>query len=154
VLKKTGAAIAIAASTLFVVTATPAVAANSPQVRSTGETTSFEYELTTLSVRYRCAPGLWVSLNAELWQGGTVDDPMSLYVGPTGSYRPICDGKKHTVELELRIPDWDWDYGSANYSFLTPKSAGGERANVTVTMNDHLGNVLDVDSDRVAVLAR
>lgn len=148
------AAVALTAVVLSVVSATPAQAANSPQVRSTGETTTFQYELATLDVRYRCAPGLWVNLDAELWQGGTADDPASLYVGPTGNYRPICDGKKHTVELELRIPDWDWDYGSANYLFLTPKSEGGARAHVTVTMSDHLGNVMDVDHDRVAVLAR
>ena len=148
------AAIALTAAVLTVAASTPAAAANSPQVRSTSETTTFQYQLATLDVRYRCAPGLWVSLNVELWQGGTVDEPASLYVGPTGNYRPICDGKKHTVEVELRIADWDSDYGSANYLFLTPKAEGGERAHVTVTMSDHLGNVMDVDHDKLAVVAR
>lgn len=146
------AAIVLMTAALSVLSVTPAEAANSPQVRSTGSVTSFEYELATLDVRYRCAPGAWVDLEAELWQGGTADEPTAYYLGPTGNFRPTCDGEKHTVALEFRIADWDWDNGSANYEFLTPTAAGGGRAHVTVTMSDHLGRPLDMDRDRVKVL--
>ena len=146
------AAVALAAAALCTAWTVPAHAASAPQVRSTSSSTTFEFELASIEVRYRCAPGAWVSLGAELRQGGTFDEPTSLYAGPTGSFRPTCDGEKHTALLELRIADWDWDAGSANYEFLTPTAAGGQRAHVTVTMFDHLGGVIDVDHDRVKVL--
>lgn len=147
------AALALAAAALSVGVATPAQAANSPQIRSTGSTTTTNVELTTVDVRYRCAPGAVVGFDARLWQGGTSENPVSLLQGPAFFSPATCDGKKHTTTLTLRIADWDPEYGSANYNLLTTKANGGERAHLTVMLHDHLGNILDVDHDRVSVVA-
>lgn len=151
------AAIALATLALTLSSSTVALAATTPQVRSTREYTMHENAYTTLEVRYRCAAGHQASLYAELWQGGTADNPYSFFsTDHRDAYNPplVCDGTKRTVMLGLILGGYSEENGSADYYFLQDTALGFGRANVTVQLTDHTSGKVDTDLDRVEVVSR
>jgi hypothetical protein len=144
------ASLALVTTAAFSVGAMPAQAASSPQIRSTGSTVTFVNQDAVVEVRYRCAPGADLGIDAVLWQGGNAEDPVTEYV--TGVEDAVCDGEKHTTTIELRMRDWDSEWGGP-YPFLTPKSEGGERAHLTVALTEPFYEVVESDDARLRVVA-
>ena len=151
------------AATLLVLTlgAGPAVAAGGgePKIRVRSGETVQENEVATLDLEYRCATGHTASLFVSVWQGGTVEHPVSLFDTTFPGLRPLvltCDGDRHTVHVAMILVGWNDDYVSEppHNLFLTDTAQGGGRANVTARLTDVTTGSTDVDLDRVDVVSR
>jgi hypothetical protein len=86
-----------------------------------------------LKIRYSCASGHQPALYADIWQGGTLQQPVSLYNSEQpGAVLPAltCDGKTYSATLTLLrvlLPP---------YVSLGTTSGGYGRAHATVVLYD------------------
>jgi hypothetical protein len=86
-----------------------------------------------LKIRYSCASGHEPSLYADIWQGGTLQEPVSLYnTEQPGAVVPelTCDGRTYSATLTLvrvLFPP---------YGLLGTTSHGFGRAHATVILYD------------------
>jgi len=138
--------------------AAPALAAGggAPKVRVTADQITQENAVATLDVRYRCATGTTATLFVSLWQGGTAENPVSLFdTSGSSTVRPlVCDGDKHLAYVTVIAVGATDDDEDGDYAFLTDTEFGGGRANVTATLTDTATGVSDTDVDRVDVVSR
>lgn len=138
----------------------PAFAAGggAPKVRVVSDQAIQENEVATLDVRYRCATGTTATLFVSLRQGGTAQNPVSLFDTSSTRFATVppltCDGDKHVVHLALIAVGSTDDDEDGDYAFLTDTANGGGRAFVRATLTDASTGVPDSDVDRVDVTGR
>ncbi|MEO8262379.1 MAG: hypothetical protein ABI566_07395 [Pseudolysinimonas sp.] len=135
--------------------ASATAATTDPRVHVLAEAVVQDNEFAVFSVEYRCPPGATGTLAAELRQGGTPDDPASLYVrGPERSPVLTCDGSTRTAPLGMLLVDYDEaGAGVGDYAFVCDTAICDLKAEVTATLTLASGAV-DVDVRRLKVVSR
>jgi hypothetical protein len=152
-------AAAIAALALVAFSAAPASAAGGgdPKVKSKGEYSVYENGYTTLDFQYRCATGHTASIYAEIWQGGTRENPVSIHTSDSTDFHPptlICDGDKHTGGLGLILVGYTELNPYSPYEYLGDTDDGYGRGNVKIVLTDITAGTSDTDYDTIDVISR
>jgi hypothetical protein len=155
---RASSAAAIAALALVAISASPASAAVAPNIKSKGQYTVYESAYTSLNFQYRCAAGSVARIDAEIRQGGTAENPVSLYTTelspPADLPAPLCDNNKHTGHLGAYLAGWTEENPTSDYTYFGDTSAGYGRGTVIITLTDLTTGATDTDHDVIGVTSR
>jgi|GEM_PF-5823160 len=96
----------VVAAFLVLVVAAPAAAGDRPRVRVSDNKATQDNELALIEIEYACAAGTTATVAAWMWQGGSAEDPTTVYASRR-LYPLSSDGAEHDLGMALILVGWD-----------------------------------------------